>query len=112
MFYHMDGHKYFFLHGNYVNVFLNYDYKKLNLQIVNNFNEKSEGFFVSYDSTQTYNVFYNYYNLQYETEQIEYNFKTCDWRTFLLSYILSFYYFLNKDANEYIIQIENISNDH
>jgi hypothetical protein len=110
MFYHVDGHKYYFLHGNYVNAKLNYDYKKLNLQIVNNFNEKSTGVF-SYDKSQTYNVLYNYYNLQYETEQIEYNFKTYYWKTDFSYHIFYPYSIIDntKDGKEYIIEIDNIT---
>ena len=110
MFYNIDGHKYYFLHGNYINAKLNYDYKKLNLQIVNNFNEKSTGVF-TYDKSMTYNVLYNYYNLQYETEQIEYNFKTYYWKTDFSYHIFYPYSIIDNSTGgkEYILEIDDIS---
>ena len=110
MFYNIDGHKYYFLHGNYINAKLNYDYKKLNLQIVNNFNEKSTGVF-TYDKSMTYNVLFNYYNLQYETEQIEYNFKTYYWKTDFAYHIFYPYKIIDnsKNGKEYILEIDDIS---
>jgi len=110
MFYNIDGHKYYFLHGNYINAKLNYDYKKLNLQIVNNFNEKSTGVF-TYDKSTTYNVLYNYYNLQYETEQIEYNFKTYYWKTDFAYHIFYPYSIIDNSTGgkEYILEIDDIS---
>ena len=110
MYYNIDGHKYYFLHGNYINAKLNYDYKKLNLQIVNNFNEKSTGIF-TYDESTTYNVLYNYYNLQYETEQIEYNFKTCYWKQDFAYHIIYPYNIIDNsnDGKEYILKLEDIT---
>ena len=110
MYYNIDGNKYYFLHGNYINAKLNYDYKKLNLQIVNNFNEKSTGIF-TYDESTTYNVLYNYYNLQYETEQIEYNFKTYYWKTDFAYHIFYPYSIIDNSTGgkEYILEIDDIS---
>jgi len=110
MFYNNDGHKYYFLHGNYINSKLNYDYKKLNLQIVNNYNENTTSLSL-YDKSTTYNILYNYYNLQYETEQIEYNFKTYYWKTDF-SYHIFYPHTIIDNSNggkEYILEIDDIS---
>ena len=112
MFYNIDGHKYYFLHGNYINAKLNFDYKKLNLQIVNNYNKKSTGL-ITYDERTTYNVLYNYYNLQYETEQIEYNFKTSYWKTDFSYHIFYPNSIIDnsKDGKEYILELEDITGE-
>ena len=112
MHYHYNANKYFFLHGNYINAKTDFDYKKLNLQIINNKNlENSSGGFTDLDNTKTYNILYDYYNLQYNTDQIEYNYKTFNWENNYFSHHIFYPHKIKHDTNYYILNIEDIDQE-
>lgn len=108
MYYHYNKHKYYFLHGSYINAKLKFNFKKLNLKEIHNKNEQTS-LTTDYDTTTTYNILYDYYNLKNETEQIEYNFKTYYWKTQDFDYHIFYPYEIVHDDIEYIINIDNIS---
>ena len=81
MYYQYDNEYYFFLHSQYINGKLDFDYTKLKLLVNNNKTPELESGNTGYNLfiQGTYNILYNTNNLQHNTDQIEYDFKTLMW---------------------------------
>ena len=78
IYYNYDNTNYYFFHSLEINKTLNYDYKKLKLNESNNKNVIDDP--LQANRLTLNNVLYDVKNLQYNTAQIEYEFKTFEWK--------------------------------